>query len=107
MNDRSLRHVRQGLLDDLASTRADLMEINACILRKLGHARSVQWIAATSGFAALTLIDTGECGTPISPAQLVSSIKQFESEAAHIRELLARIDARLAEVSSEKPLSVH
>lgn len=107
MNDRSLLHVRQGLLDDLASTRTDLLEINACILRKLGHARSVQWIAATSGFSAVTFMDTSDDGTPISPAQLASSIKQFESQAVHIRELLAHVDARLAEVSPEERLSAH
>ncbi|HXY05708.1 MAG TPA: hypothetical protein VEI05_04115 [Burkholderiaceae bacterium] len=42
----------------------------------------------------------------MSPAQLVASIKQFESEVTHIRELLAHVDARLAEVRAESPASV-
>ena len=106
MKDSSLRRARQGLHDDLASARTDLVEISASILRNLGHMRSAQWIAATSGFSAVTLIDTRDGGTLLSPAQLVASIKQFESDVTHIRELLAHVDARLAEVRAESPASV-
>ena len=107
MKDSCLRQTRQGLLDDLASARVDLIEISASIMRKLGQMRSAQWIAATCGFSAVTLIDTRDGGTPMSPAQLVASIKQFEFEVTHIRELLAHVDARLAEVRAESPASVH
>jgi len=106
MKDSCLRQTRQGLLDDLASARVDLIEISASIMRKLGQMRSAQWIAATCGFSAVTLIGTRDGGTPMSPAQLVASIKQFESEATHIRELLAHVDARLAQVRAESPASV-
>ena len=106
MKNSSLRTARQGLLDDLASARADLIEISANISRKLGHMRSAQWIAATSGFSAVTLIDARDGGALNSPAQLVASIKQFESEVTHIRELLAHVDARLAEVKAKSPASV-
>jgi len=105
MKDSCLRQARQGLLDDLASARADLIEISASILRKLGQMRSAQWTAATCGFNAVTLIDTWDGGTLMSPAQLVASINQFESEVTHIRELLAHVDARLAEVRAESPAS--
>jgi len=106
MKDGSLRRAQQGLLDDLASARADLIEISASISHKLDHMRSAQWIAATSGFNAVTPIDTQDGGRLISPAQLVASIKQFESEVTHIRKLLAHVDARLAEVRAESPASV-
>jgi len=106
MKDSSLRQARQGLLDDLASARADLLEISASISRNLGHMRSAQWIAATSGFSAVKHIDARDGGTLMSPAQLVASIKQFESEVTHIRELLAHVDARLAEVRAESSASV-
>jgi hypothetical protein len=106
MKNSSLRQTRQGLLDDLASARADLIEISASISRNLGQMQSAQWIAATSGFSAVTLIDARDGDTVMSPAQLVASIRQFESEVTHIRELLAHVDARLAEVRAESRESV-
>ncbi|SPJ16996.1 hypothetical protein SBBP2_2340006 [Burkholderiales bacterium] len=99
MDDRSHRQSRAILLADLASTRADLIEIYASTLGRLSAARSAQWIAATGGFSADTRFDLGVGGTPISPAQLAASIKQIESEATRVRELLAQVDAGLAEVS--------
>jgi hypothetical protein len=97
--DGSHRQSRAILLADLASTRADLIEIYASTLGRLSAARSAQWIAATGGFSADTRLDLGAGGTPISPAQLAASIKQTESDMTRVRELLAQVDAGLAKVS--------
>jgi hypothetical protein len=90
---------RKCLIDDLESTRVDLIEIYASLTRKLGDAQSAQWVAATSGFGIATFIRVGDHASSISPAQLASSIQQIESEVAHVGKILARVDARLAEAS--------
>jgi hypothetical protein len=107
MDYRTVRQARHGVLDDLVATRADLIEIYMGILRKLDHARSAQWIAATSGFGALAVMNDGGDGAPPTPALLASSIRQIESEVMHIRGLLAHVDARLTQVASAGPLTLH
>jgi hypothetical protein len=107
MDDRTVRQARRGVLDDLVATRADLIEIYMRILRKLDHARSSQWIAATAGFGALAVMHDGGDGAPPTPALLASSIRQIESEVTHIRGLLAHVDARLTQVASAGPLTFH
>ena len=87
---------RKGQLEDLESTRVDLIEIYAGLLRKLSEAKSAQWLAATSGLGFESAIRIGAGAQPVSPAQLASSIQQYESEVAHVRKIIDRVDARLA-----------
>lgn len=54
-----------------------------------------------------TVCETGNGGAPLTVAKLADMVKQFESEEARIRELLARVDARLAEVSPVALGAVH
>lgn len=83
-------------LDDLVSTRVDLIEIYTSLLRRLDEARSAQWQAATSGLGFESAIHIGEGAQPLSPAQLASAIAQYESEVAHVRRIIDKVDARLA-----------
>jgi hypothetical protein len=88
-----------GLLEDLESTRNDLMDVYAMVLRKLGDAQSAQWLAATSGFGVESAIGAPGRDAPVSPAQLASAIRQFEAELAHVRTVIANVDSRLAHVT--------
>jgi hypothetical protein len=99
MGHTSLPSRKTGLLHDLESTRDDLLQIHAMVLRKLGDAQSAQWMAATSGFGVQTAIGLGAGPAPLSPAQLASSIRQFEAELAHVRTVIANVDSRLAQAS--------
>ena len=83
-------------LDDLESTRVDLIEIYTGLLRRLDDARSAQWQAATSGLGFESAIHIGEGAPPLSPAQLASAISQYESEVAHVRRIIDKVEARLA-----------
>ena len=107
MDTKSSHQIRASLLADLASARADLIEIYASTLHRLSAARSAQWIAATAGFSAETRVELGAGGTPISPAQLAASIKQIESEITRVRDVLAQVDAQIAKVSPAARGSVH
>jgi hypothetical protein len=90
---------KMGLLEDLESTRTDLLDIYAMVLRKLGDAQSAQWLAATSGFGVESAIGVPGRETPVSPAQLASAIRQFEAELAHVRTVISKVDSRLAHVT--------
>lgn len=94
---------RRAQFEDLESTRVDLIEIYAALLRRLDDAKSAQWLAATSGFGVATAINIGNGESAIPPSRLASSIRQFESEAAHVRLILARVDARIAQVTATRP----
>jgi len=83
-------------LDDLESTRVDLIEIYTDLLRRLDDARSAQWQAATSGLGFESAIQISQGAPPLSPAQLASAISQYESEVAHVRRIIDRVEARLA-----------
>jgi hypothetical protein len=96
MNRIDLQPQRQGQIEDLESTRVDLIEIYAGLLHKLSEAKSAQWQVATSGFGVDSAIRISGAAAPISPAQLASAIRQFESEVAHVRKIIDRVDARLA-----------
>lgn len=87
---------QKSQLDDLESTRVDLIGIYTDLLRRLDDARSAQWQAATSGLGFESAIHIGDGAPPLSPAQLASAISQYESEVAHVRRIIDRVEARLA-----------
>lgn len=98
--NRSAKPVHRGsTLEELESTRVDLIEIYAMLLRKLGEAQSAQWLAATSGFGIDTIVPMGDRAAALSPGQLASSVRQYESEVTHVQEVIARLDARLAQAA--------
>jgi hypothetical protein len=87
---------RRSQIEDLESTRVDLIEIYAGLLHKLSEAKSAQWQVATLGFGGASDIRIPGAAAPISPAQLATAIHQFEFEVAHVRRIIERVDARLA-----------
>jgi hypothetical protein len=99
MDDNFRQQTRDSLLANLTSAHADLVEILKDTLRKLLAARSALAIATLGGFSHDTVCGSGDGGTPLTVAQLAELVKQCESEDGRIRELLAQVDARLAEVS--------
>jgi hypothetical protein len=94
---------RRAQFEDLEATRVDLIEIYATLLRRLDEAKSAQWLAATAGFGVATAINIGNGESSIPPSQLATSIRQFESEVAHVRGVLAQVDARIAQVTGAMP----
>ncbi|SPE43648.1 hypothetical protein SBA7_1620008 [Candidatus Sulfotelmatobacter sp. SbA7] len=84
-----------------------MLTIQADALRKLLAARSALAIATLAGFGPDTVCESGDGGTPLTVAQLAELVKRCESEESRIRELLALVDARLAEVSPMASGAVH
>jgi len=100
MDDNSRQQIRDSLLAELASARDDLVKLRTDALRKLLAARSALAIATLAGFGPDTVCESGDGGTPLTVAQLADLVKQCESEESRVRELLAQVDARLAEGSA-------
>ena len=89
--------IGDSLLAGLASARADPVEILEDTLPKLIAARSALWIANAAGLDPDTTYDIGDCGYPMSAAQLLDLIERLESVEAQVRELVALVDARLSD----------
>ena len=87
------------ILSELTTARADLVLLYAEAFRKRNAARTALWIATHGKTNADTRVGSGLSGTPMTIAQLSDFVRQCEVEEAQMRELLARVDARLAEVS--------
>jgi hypothetical protein len=83
----------------LTSARADLVLLYAELFRKHNAARTALWIATHGKIDSDTSIGSGLSGPPITIAQLSDFVRRCEVEEAQTRKLLARVDARLAEVS--------
>ena len=90
------RQIGGGLLADLASARADPVEILEDTMPKLIAARSALWSANAAGLDPDTTCDVGDSGSAMSAAQLLDPIEKLESAEAQVRELLALVDAPLA-----------
>ena len=93
---RNLRRQIGGLLADLASARADPVEILEDTMPKLIAARSALWTANAAGLDPDTTYDVGDSDSAMSAAQLLDPIEKLESAEAQVRELLALVDAPLA-----------
>jgi hypothetical protein len=107
MDDNSRQQIRDSLLADLVSARDDLVALQADALRKLLAARSALAIANMAGLGPNTVCQSTDGGTPLTVAQLADLVKQCESEESRIRELLARVDSRLADVLLPTSGAVH
>jgi CDP-glycerol glycerophosphotransferase (TagB/SpsB family) len=57
------------------------------------------WFANAAGLKPDAAYEVGDGGPSMSPAQLSDLFERFESEEIEIRELLALVDARLADYS--------
>ena len=91
-----LRKGHHSTVDRLTAARAELIQLYADFVRKRSAARTALWIATNAGFRA----EAADAVSPLSAAQLVDLIRRYESEEAQIRELLAQVDARIANVAT-------
>jgi len=107
MSDNSRQQARESLLADLASARADLIEILKDAIRKVLAAQSALAIAYMAGFAPDTVCESGDGVAPLTVAELAELVKQCESEESRIRELLAQVDERFAQISPPAQGEVH
>ncbi len=94
-------------LAELTKARAELITLLGDTLRKLGNARTAQFVANEAHFPLDMPIDLNDGDTPISPLQLADMVREFESEVARIREMIAQVDNRLAQVAAAIPGIVH
>jgi hypothetical protein len=104
-NSRS--QIRDSLLTVLASARAELAAIHVRAIQQLGAARSALELASLAGYGPTAVCHVGDDGAALTVAHLVDLAKRFESEETQTRELLARVDARLAEASLVASASRH
>jgi len=70
MDDNSRRQIRDSLLADLASARADLIKLHADALRKPLSARSALAIATLAGLGPDVVCESSDGGAPLTVAQL-------------------------------------
>jgi hypothetical protein len=96
MDENSQEQIRDSLLTSLASARSELAAIHVRAIKQLGAARSALDLASMAGYDPATVCHVGDGGVALTVANLVDLVKQFESEEAQTRELLAQVDARLA-----------
>jgi hypothetical protein len=96
MDENSQQQIRDSLLTSPASGSSELAAIHVRVIKQLGAARSALDLASMDGYGPATVCHVCYGGAPLTVANSVDLVRQFESEEAQTRELLARVDARLA-----------
>lgn len=107
MDENDQHQNRNYQLTSLASARCELLAIHLRAMKQLGAARLALELASAAGFDTAIARHIGDGGAPLTVVNLVDLVKQLELEEAHARELLTRVDARLAETSPLASAAVH
>ncbi len=94
---------KDRLLAQLSSARTQLVLQQDDAARKLDEARTALWIATTAVIGAGIPADSSGGEAPMTAAQLLKLVKQCEAELARTHDLLAQIDARLAQLTLAEP----